>query len=77
MLRPLSTADLLSFYTAAEQNPSGISTRFVREENVAASAVSGSVYLKSERSTNAVYFDRNLLDFGSDDQALAAMRLVW
>lgn len=75
MLRPLSTADLLTFYTAAEQDLTGISTRFVRQENVAASAVSGSVYLKSEHSANAVYFDRNLLDFGSDGQALAAMRL--
>ena len=75
LLRPLSTADLSTFYTARAQNRSGISTGFVRDENFAASAVCGTVYLKSEREGSAVYFDRNALDFGKDNQALASMRL--
>lgn len=75
LLRPLSTADLDTFYTAREQNRSGISIGFVREENFAASAVCGTLYLKSERAGSTVYFDRKALDFGSDNQALASMRL--
>ena len=75
LLRPLSTADLNTFYTAREQNRSGISIRFARDENFAASAVCGTLYLKSEGADSTVYFDRNALDFGSDNQALASMRL--
>lgn len=75
LLRPLSTADLDTFYVAREQNRSGISIRFARDENFAASAVCGTLYLKSEGAASTVYFDRNALDFGSDDQALASMRL--
>ena len=75
LLRPLSTADLSAFYAAREQNRSGISIGFARDENFAASAVCGTVYLKSEGADSTVYFDRNALDFGSDGQALASMRL--
>ena len=75
LLRPLSTADLSTFYVAREQNRSGISIGFARDENFAASAVCGTVYLKSEGAASTVYFDRNALDFGSDGQALASMRL--
>ena len=75
LLRPLSTADLTSFYAAREQNRSGISIGFAREDHYAASSVCGTLYLKSERGGSTVYFDRNALDFGSDGQALASMRL--
>ena len=75
LLRPLSTADLNSFFTAIEHNRSGISIRFAKEDKVDTSAVCGSVYLKSEQSDCDVYFDSNTLDFGSDGQALASMRL--
>lgn len=75
LLQPLSTADLSTFYTAREQNRDGISIGFAREDAFAASAVCGTLYLKSERGGCTVYFDRNALDFGSDDQALASMRL--
>lgn len=75
LLRPLSTADLSTFYAAREQNRSGISISFARDENYADSAVCGTLYLKSERADSTVYFDRNALDFGSDHQALASMRL--
>ena len=75
LLRPLSTADLSTFYAAREQNRSGISIGFARDENFAASAVCGTLYLQSEGADSSVYFDRNALDFGSDDQALASMRL--
>ena len=75
LLQPLSTADLSDFYVAREQNRSGISTGFARAEKVTASAVCGSLYLKSEQGGSAVYLNRNALDFGNDAQALASMRL--
>ncbi|MGM9613173.1 MAG: hypothetical protein ACI3XZ_06660 [Butyricicoccus sp.] len=75
LLQPLSTADLSTFYAARGQNRDGISIGFAQDENFAASAVCGTLYLKSELADSAVYFDRNALDFGSDNQALASMRL--
>ena len=75
LLRPLSTADLNTFYAAREHDRSGISIRFSREEDISDSAVRGTVYLKSERNANALYLDPNRLDFGSDAQALASLRL--
>lgn len=75
LLRPLSTDDLTAFYVATEHNRSGISVRFAREETFRDCAVCGTVYLRSERNDNAVYFDPARLDFGSDKQALAALRL--
>ena len=75
LLQPLSTADLAAFYVAVEQNRSGISTRFAPSSDPATAAVFGSVYLKSEQTGSVVYFDPTALDFGSDNQALAALRL--
>lgn len=75
-LKPLSTADLTSFYQATAQNKEGIAVRYRdASREVDQQALHGTVYLQCRYAPCDVYFDRNELKLGSDAQALAAMRL--
>ena len=76
VLWPVSTADLENFYVAAAQNDAGISYRFAgANDRVNTMVVYGRVYLQSAEAGHDVYFDPDVLGFGNDNQALAAMRL--
>ena len=75
-LKPLSTADLISFYRATAQNNEGIAVRYSDASGeVDQDTLHGTVSLKCQYAPCNVYFDRNELRLGNDAQALAAMRL--
>lgn len=75
VLHPVSTSDLKTFSIASRQNKDGIVAAFrdVTDE-VGKYILNGTVYLTSVDSACDVYFEMDYLDFGSDIQALAAMR---
>ncbi|MBQ7566518.1 MAG: hypothetical protein IJT18_05300 [Oscillospiraceae bacterium] len=76
VLQPLSTADLRSFYSAGAQDAKGITVGYVPGDRaVNSQTLHGIVYLKADGNAQDVYFDREGVSFGSDPQALAAMRL--
>lgn len=75
-LKPVSTANLTRFYTAARQNRQGITDRFADATDlVEENCICGSLYLKSFSENCSVYFYLENMDFGVDAQALAALRL--
>ncbi len=75
-LKPLSTADLTSFYQATAQDHEGIAVRYRDSSGeVDQNVLHGTVYLQCRYAPCDVYFDRNELKLGTDAQALAAMRL--
>lgn len=75
-LKPISTADLRHFYTAAAQNSEDRVVRFRNaDQMVDDCAIHGHVYLKATKESTNVYLNRGGLFFGSDIQALASMRL--
>lgn len=75
-LKPVSTADLESFYRVIMQNKEGIAVSYENaDDRVDSDTLHGTVYLKSEGAPCNVYFNGEELQLGSDAQALAAMRL--
>lgn len=75
-LKPISTADLNQFFTAAAQNNQGITVLYrSADTEVDQSALHGTVYLQCQNAPCQVYFNRTELNLGNDVQALAAMRL--
>ena len=75
-LKPVSTADLESFYRVIMQNKEGIAVSYENaDDRVDLDTFHGTVYLKSEGAPCNVYFNGEELQLGSDAQALAAMRL--
>lgn len=76
-LLPVSTADLQSFYASAAQNKQGITLRY-RDvtEQAPQRLLHGTVYLQSKNRGCDVYFFEPKLSFGSDGQALSALRLA-
>lgn len=75
-LKPLSTLDLEKFYKATAQNRDGIAVLYTdATTKVNEDALHGTVYLKCENASCNVYFNKEELRLGSDNQALAAMRL--
>lgn len=75
-LKPVSTADLESFYRVIIQNKEGIAVSYENaDDRVDSDTFHGTVYLKSEGAPCNVYFNGEELQLGSDAQALAAMRL--
>ena len=75
-LKPVSTADLESFYRVTMQNKEGIAVSYENaDDRVDSDTFHGTVYLKSEGAPCNVYFNGEELQLGSDAQALAAMRL--
>lgn len=75
-LKPVSTADLTSFYRATAQNNEGIAVRYSDASGETdQNTLHGTVYLQCRYAPCKVYFDRNELKLGNDAQALAAMRL--
>ena len=76
-LDPVSTVDLEHFYTAKLQNRQGISVGFrdCKPEELSESVIHGTFYLKSLKDNCSVYFNRGGMNFGSDNQMLASLRL--
>ena len=75
-LKPVSTADLTSFYRTTAQNNEGIAVRYSDASGeIDQNTLHGTVYLQCRYAPCNVYFDRNELKLGNDAQALAAMRL--
>ena len=75
-LRPVSTADLESFYRAYAQDRQGISYTYADiSEEAEEDMIHGVFYLKSMADNCNVYFYRAGMDFGEDAQLLAALRL--
>ncbi|MBR6477026.1 MAG: hypothetical protein IKS85_01130 [Lachnospiraceae bacterium] len=75
-LDPVSTVDLEHFYNANLQDRQGISVGFQAcDQGLDAITIHGTLYLKSLKDNCAVYFNRGGMDFGSDPQMLAALRL--
>jgi hypothetical protein len=75
-LSPVSTSDLGSFFSATAQNQNGISILYEDvTSGLSEKAIHGTVYLKSENGSCDVYLYRTGMDFGSDAQALASLRL--
>lgn len=76
-LLPVSTADLQTFYASAAQNKQGITLR-CRDvtEQAPGRLLHGTVYLQSKNRGCDVYFFEPKLSFGSDAQALSALRLA-
>ena len=76
-LLPVSTADLQTYYASAAQNKQGITLRY-RDvtEQAPQRLMHGTVYLQSKNRGCDVYFFEPKLSFGSDGQALSALRLV-
>jgi hypothetical protein len=76
VLKPLSTADLNQFFTASAQNQDGISILYQDvTDQYGENGIHGTVYLKSQNGSCDVYFYRSGMNFGSDIQTLAALRL--
>lgn len=76
VLKPLSTADLNQFFSASAQNQSGISILYKDVTGqYGENGIHGTVYLKSQNGSCDVYFYRSGMNFGSDIQTLAALRL--
>ena len=76
-LEPVSTIDLEHFYQANLQNRQGISVGFreCKAEELSKAVIHGTIYLKSLKDNCNVYFNRDGMDFGSDPQMLASLRL--
>lgn len=76
VLSPVSTGNLKQFFTATAQSPKGISILYKDvTSSVGENAIHGTVYLKSTRGSCDVYLYKSGLNFGTDSQALAALRL--
>ena len=75
-LKPLSTENLENFYRSTAQNKNGIAVLYSNANSrVDQDALHGTVYLQCQNAPCKVYFNREELKLGSDEQALAAMRL--
>ena len=74
-LDPVSTANLENFYAASLQDRQGISVRFRERQELGDAVIHGTLYLQSLKDHCNVYFNRSGLDFGTDPQMLAALRL--
>lgn len=75
-LLPLTTADLENFYAVSAQNAAGIASAYrTADDRAANNTLNGTVYLKADGNGFDVYLWLPSLDCGTDDQALAAMRL--
>lgn len=76
VLAPISTANLTNFFIAGDQSPDDRIVSFLPGNDlVDRRTLHGHVFLKAVFGDADVYFDPENLDFGSDIQALAAMRL--
>lgn len=75
-LEPVSTADLDYFFTAGAQDKNGVTTSFILSDGAKLnSTIHGRLFLQTIGKNAAVYLDRENMDFGTDIQALASMRL--
>ncbi len=75
-ITPVTTADLTNFFLPRLQDKDGIPRAYSRiEDRVDTYLLHGTVYIKAEESGCFVYLADGLMDFGSDIQAIASMRL--
>ena len=73
---PVSTTNLDNFYKAVGQNKQGIAISYTEvKDSITKYAVNGKLFLQSKNKDCKVYFYKSGLDFGTDQQALAALRL--
>ncbi|MBQ6093796.1 MAG: hypothetical protein IJL09_00175 [Lachnospiraceae bacterium] len=76
-LEPVSTMDAVSFYAANLQTRQGISVRYRdASAEIAQVTIHGTLYLQSLKDNCQVFFNRDGMDFGTDPQMLAALRLA-
>jgi len=74
-LEPISTDDLNDFYVSTLQNVEGTAVLYSPVDDLEPYTIRGTLYLRSDHAGCDLYFWPAGLDFGSDDQALAALRL--
>ncbi|MCF0120433.1 MAG: hypothetical protein HUJ65_02245, partial [Oscillospiraceae bacterium] len=75
-LSPLSTADLNAFFRARTQDQNEVIIDFTDAGDRAdADSIHGHLYLKSTITDSDVYLLRQQLDFGTQVQTIAALRL--
>jgi hypothetical protein len=75
-LLPCSTADLAQFYTGTVQTPDGLTVRFAADADAQDTVMlHGTLYLRADGNDFDVYLWPESLSFGTDTQALAALRL--
>ena len=74
-LFPVSTADLGTFFAAKTQTGGIVVSYTDVTEEPENWLIQGTLYLKSVGSASDVYFNKETMDFGTDEQVLAAGRL--
>jgi len=75
-LQPVSTEDLSQWFASTGNNAAGISDRFVDvSSKVDDMTMFGKLYLKSTGGACEVFFDKENVKFGQDDQLIASSRL--
>ncbi len=74
-ISPISTSDMQSFYIASRQDADGVAVSYKDvSKDTGKYLIRGRVYLNSSDSDCDLYLSSELLDFGDNAQALAAMR---
>lgn len=76
MLRPISTSNLVDFYSSNNQNLEGMAILYSNQTNNAGEyLLHGTVYLQSVAGVNHVYFLPSAFQLGQDAQVMSALRL--
>jgi hypothetical protein len=76
-LKPVSTSTLGAFFASGGQTPDGIAIAYSDVSgNLGDYLIHGTLYLQSRYDACDVYFSSEGMNFGADDQALAALRLA-
>lgn len=75
-MKPVSTANLSTFYTSLQQKDGFITTYRDVSKQLDQYLIHGTVYLQNIGKKCDVLFDRKQLSFGTDNQLLAAGRLA-
>ena len=76
-LEPISTVDVEHFYAANLQTRQGISVKYRdASAELEKATIHGTFYLQSLKDNCEVYFNRDGMNFGTDPQMLAALRLA-
>lgn len=75
-IRPVTTEKLEHFFEATAQNTEGVSLLYKNvDDDVNKDMIHGTVYLQCLNAPCDVYFEKDNLKLGSDNTALASMRL--
>ena len=75
-IEPVTTADLSRFFVPVHQDKNGVPSSYRdATETLGKYALFGTVWIVAEDASATVYLHKDRLSFGSDIQAVAAMRL--